>query len=121
MNSRYNSPQLAVERAVTYRGLGLKNTARTRIGESDVFVTPLGLGCAALGNLYEPVDDATAEASTNESRKSFGIFLMQDSWTLDTARSGAPIVLQPEWRQRATDAFAPTRLLETGFRGRMRA
>jgi D-threo-aldose 1-dehydrogenase len=41
----------------------MQNATQRRIGESDVFVTPLGLGCAALGNLYEPVDDEVAEAT----------------------------------------------------------
>ncbi len=41
----------------------MRNAARRRVGESDVFVTPLGLGCAALGNLYQRVDDEVAEAT----------------------------------------------------------
>ena len=34
--------------------------AQARIGRSDVEVSCLGLGCAALGNLYAPVSDEQA-------------------------------------------------------------
>ena len=36
-----------------------------RLGRSGVEVTALGLGTAALGNLYSPIDDATALAAVN--------------------------------------------------------
>jgi D-threo-aldose 1-dehydrogenase len=39
--------------------------ARHRLGASDVVVTELSLGCAALGNLFSPVDDATATATVD--------------------------------------------------------
>jgi D-threo-aldose 1-dehydrogenase len=35
------------------------------LGRSGVEVTALGMGCAALGNLYAPVDDAAAEAAVH--------------------------------------------------------
>lgn len=41
----------------------VKIDARKRLGESAVSVTALGLGGAALGNLYEPVSDAAAHAT----------------------------------------------------------
>ncbi len=42
--------------------------ARTRLGRSDVFVGALGLGGAALGNLYAPVPDESAAATIARAR-----------------------------------------------------
>jgi D-threo-aldose 1-dehydrogenase len=39
----------------------MENATQRRIGGTGVFVTPLGLGCAAFGNLYEQVSDEAAE------------------------------------------------------------
>ena len=39
--------------------------ARHRLGRSDVFVTELSFGGAAIGNLYAPVDDETARAAVD--------------------------------------------------------
>ncbi|MDX3231771.1 aldo/keto reductase [Streptomyces sp. ME19-01-6] len=36
-----------------------------RLGGSNVWVSPLALGCAALGNLYHPVTDAAAHATVD--------------------------------------------------------
>jgi D-threo-aldose 1-dehydrogenase len=41
----------------------MKVTEKRRLGESDVHVTALGLGGAALGNLYEHVDDQSASGA----------------------------------------------------------
>jgi len=50
----------------------VKLEERRRLGHSDVSVTLLGLGGAALGNLYEPVAEASA-AATIERALSLGI------------------------------------------------
>ncbi len=37
-------------------------TARRRLGQSDLMVSPIGLGCMSLSGVYGPADDATSEA-----------------------------------------------------------
>jgi D-threo-aldose 1-dehydrogenase len=41
----------------------MRPDARRRLGDSDVTVSALGLGCASLGNLYAPVSDEAATAT----------------------------------------------------------
>jgi D-threo-aldose 1-dehydrogenase len=45
----------------------MKIDTRTRLGKSDVYVTALGLGGAAIGNLYAPVSETTAKATVDRA------------------------------------------------------
>ncbi|MFQ5697990.1 MAG: aldo/keto reductase [Myxococcota bacterium] len=45
----------------------MKANARRRLGSSDVHVSALGLGGAALGNLYAPVDEEAARATVRRA------------------------------------------------------
>src|SRR3954447_21547061 len=46
-----------------------------RLGRSSLSVPMLGLGCAALGNLYQPVSDADAQATICSALElGFGLF-----------------------------------------------
>lgn len=53
----------AVARSCTWGRLLVRAREKRRLGQSDVHVTALGLGGAALGNLYEPVDEGAASAT----------------------------------------------------------
>ena len=45
------------------QGSPISGNARRRLGRSDIVCTPVGLGCAPLGELFVRVDDATATAT----------------------------------------------------------
>jgi len=60
----------AIRRRIADSTIGerrVKIGSRNRIGRSDVLVTTLGLGGAALGNLYAPVSDADAHATVERA------------------------------------------------------
>jgi D-threo-aldose 1-dehydrogenase len=72
--------------------------ARRTLGRSGVEVTELGLGCAALGNLYTEVDDATAAATVDAAwRAGLRLFDVAPHYGLGLAerRLGAALAGRP--------------------------